>query len=110
MAVAEKLLSVNSRTKKINKAVAGAKARDGYMCLVCKLGHNYGLTLDGAHLLPRNNPAPNNDPTDTRNIMTLCRKHHKAYDSLNHSDKGGWLKENGLYHFAERLAFLRGER
>lgn len=76
----------------INRAIQEAKKRDGWKCRVCG-----GVPVDGAHLLPRNHPAPEYSPDSSVWIVTLCRQHHTQYDANKRmQDKASWLKYHGL--------------
>lgn len=87
---------MNRRTKEINDAIAAAKKRDGNKCIICKKE-----PVDGAHVLPRNNPNPKNDPTNPKYIMSLCRFHHRQYDQNPTDRKHLWLEYFGLTQFLD---------
>lgn len=61
---------MNRRTQEINSAIAKLKQHHKN----CILGGR--SPVEGAHLIPRNNPAKNNDPTKIGNIVPLCRRCH----------------------------------
>jgi hypothetical protein len=99
---------MNQRTKNINRAILQAKRRDNFTCQVSGKTKEFA-TLDGAHILCRNNGYKEYDPTDSRNIITLERSVHQDYDS-NHSnkDKYDWLMRHDLYRYAKRLKRITG--
>ncbi len=95
---------MNRRTKETEAAIVTAKRRDNFRCVVCGRGHEHGIQVDGAHLLPRNNPDPANDPTNPNYIMTMCREHHLQYDYIKlDASRITWLSRHGLHEYAERL-------
>lgn len=89
------------RTKEIDKAIKAAKNRD-VSCLVCR-----SVYIDGAHILPRNNPTRGNDPTNPEGIMSLCRRHHLEYDQQKTIlGRLNWLANRGLtaqYRYLQRI-------
>lgn len=92
---------MSARKTRIDKAVFKAKARDGH-CLRCG-----NPKIDGAHLLPRNVPYPRYDPSDSKNVISLCRKCHQEYDSHSRpEEKLEWLLDYGLAIPAQRLKYL----
>lgn len=100
---------LNRRTKEINKAIQKAKLRDHNKCRIC-YKTNKMVIIDGAHLLPRNNPSPKNDPTNAENIIALCRNCHIEYDKNKTIEKRiDWFRERGKYNLAEKLYFLGSE-
>ncbi len=95
---------MNRRTKEIEAAIVMAKKAANYRCLVCGRGKEHGERLHGSHLLPRNNPAPRNDPTNPDYIMALCVEHDLQYDAIKlDASRVTWLSRHGLHEYAERL-------
>ena len=97
-----------SRKQRIDKAIAEAKRRDKQTCRVCGVFRRDDFT-DGAHLLPRNAPFPMYDPADPAFILTLCRTHHRQYDTGHSVDmKIKWLKTHRLPDEARLLMQITG--
>lgn len=92
---------MNRRTILIDKAIKQIK-RSYPNCILC--GRK---PVDGAHLIPRNNPAKNNDPTKPENIVSLCRRCHMSYDlNKTMTDRMDFWIENGHIHLAQRIRNL----
>ena len=89
---------MNRRTFEINKASQKIKTSHPN-CLLC--GRQ---PVDGAHIVPRNNPAKKNDPTKEENIVSLCRRCHVTYDKNKtmESRMDFWI-ENGFIQIAQRI-------
>lgn len=96
---------MHRRTKEINKAILKAKDRDNWTCQVTGKSKRDGWIVDGAHIFPsRNNPKPENDPTNSDYIVTLWRMKHFEFDkNKTPQDRIDWLRKNGLSKFADRL-------
>ena len=98
-----KTTKMHERTKEINRAIAKAKKRDNYRCLLCGRGESTGDSVDGAHIASRNG-SHGIDPRDAGLILTLCREHHIQYDSLSLMvTRRAWLERRGLEMFSVRL-------
>lgn len=90
------------RKQKTDQAIAKLK-QIHHKCLLC-----YDKP-EGAHILPRNNPAKNYDSSRLESLIPLCRTHHREYDSNHtHFQRLKWLLSKGLYLYSERLQEFLG--
>lgn len=76
------------RKKRVSLNIINARSRDfstavhqqyGYACALCGEGlrtPNGGFEVEAAHIIP----VASNGPDDVRNGLSLCRKHHWAFD------------------------------
>lgn len=90
------------RKENTDKAIAKLK-QIHTKCLLCF------NRPEGAHILPRNNPAKNYDSSKLESLIPLCRTHHREYDSNHtHKDRVEWLKLHNLDWYANKLQEFLG--
>jgi hypothetical protein len=100
---------VSAYSRKVNKAVALAKARYGNLCVISQAG-----IVDGAHIVPRD--IRRDLAYDIDNIMPLNRVLHQEFDKLPDRDfakRANWLIDNAhvdtVGKVKEQIEILRGK-